>query len=153
MTKTTEFEFDQHPFALTKEEGQWTLVMKKSDVLTGEAKDLALLTVDNTMFLPSSYVWKEDSVTFHYEVKTSYISFSDLQKQGRKDKLRCLINLGTVKELLHLPLSFFIHPENIVFDSNLLPKIAYRGLLEKCHQKLCRKLAYCDNISVLLLLY
>lgn len=135
MTKISEFEFDKYPFTIKKEATSWELTLKQSEVLVHDEKDLAILTLTNRQFLPASFHWEEDSVTFTYQVAQDYLDIEGVKGQERGQKLRALINLGEVNELLALPVSFFIHPENVLFDSNLMPKLAYRGLSDKMPPK------------------
>lgn len=131
----SEFEFDKHPFTIEKEATTWELTLKQSDVLVHDEKDLSILTLSNAQLLPSSFHWEEDRVTFTYFIDPEYVNADSLKGQERPQKLRALINLGEMKDLLALPISFFIHPENVLFDSNLMPKLAYRGLSGKMPPK------------------
>src|SRR5699024_8064665 len=44
------------------------------------------------------------------------------------DKLRLLCNVARLKEYLTTRKTFFLHPDNLVFDDNLMPSIVYRGM-------------------------
>src|SRR5699024_3490199 len=49
-------------------------------------------------------------------------------RSGRNDKLRLLCNVARLKEYLTTRKTFFLHPDNLVFDDNLMPSIVYRGM-------------------------
>lgn len=114
---------------------EWVLALRKSEVQVPEEKDLALLKISNPLLLAMAIHWEEDAVTFAYDIPAETISFSTLKEQSKADKLRAMANMGKIADLLELPFTFFIHPENILFDYNLLPKIAYRGLEGKMPPK------------------
>ncbi|GKV58220.1 type VII secretion protein EssB [Listeria monocytogenes] len=47
---------------------------------------------------------------------------------GREDKLRALRNIADLGELLNTRYTFFLHPDNLIFDINLVPSIVHRGI-------------------------
>lgn len=110
---------------------EWSLTLRKSEVQVPEEKDLALLKISNPLLLAMTINWEEDAVAFSYDIPAETISFKELKQQSKADKLRAMANTETISDLLELPFTFFIHPENLLFDHNLLPKIAYRGLAGK----------------------
>lgn len=114
---------------------EWVLTLRKSEVQVHEEKDLALLKISNPLLLAMAIDWEEDAVTFSYDIPAETLSFDTLKEQSKADKLRAMANMGEIAHLLELPFTFFIHPENILFDYNLLPKVAYRGLEGKMPPK------------------
>lgn len=126
---------ENQDYEYKKENQHWKLRLRKSEVQVHEEKDLALLKVKNPLVLDTAIQWEEDAVTFLYSIPAESLSFEEIRALTKAEKIRAMINIAEMKELLKLPLTFFLHPENIVFDYNLLPKIAYRGLAEKMPPK------------------
>ena len=129
--KETTITLEKQTYNYQKTAAAWTLSLRKSEVQVSDQKDLALLTVQNPLFMETIIDWQEDAVIFHYQVPTNTISFAQLIEAPRQEKLRAMANMAQVRSLLALPITFFLHPENLLFDYNLLPKIAYRGLAGK----------------------
>ncbi|WP_348921313.1 type VII secretion protein EssB [Enterococcus rotai] len=119
---------EKHTYEFKKTSENWQLALRKSEVQVNEEKDLALLKVAHPLLMDTSIHWEEDAVTFTYALPKERITFNELKAGTKEDKLRAMTNMAAVEQLLDLPLTFFIHPENLLFDYNLQPKIAYRGL-------------------------
>ena len=66
--------------------------------------------------------------TFTYTVDKKYKSWKDILTLSRVEKLRLLCNLARLKEFLATRITFFLHPNNLVFDDNLMPAIVHRGI-------------------------
>jgi type VII secretion protein EssB len=127
-TKDLELVIEKQTYTFQKTAENWTLTLRKSEVQVNEEKDLALLTVAHPLLMDTAIHWEEDAVTFTYDLPKERLTFDELKNATKEEKLRAMANMAAVEHLLDLPLTFFIHPENILFDYNLLPKIAYRGL-------------------------
>lgn len=119
---------EKQTYLYKKAADSWELSMRKSEVQVPEKKDLALINVENPLLMETTIDWQEDAITFTYNLPKEASSFEELRSSSKQDKLRAMMNIAEMKNLLALPLTFFIHPENIVFDYNLSPKLAYRGL-------------------------
>lgn len=122
---------EKHTYEFKKSIENWQLVLRKSEVQVNEEKDLALLKVAHPLLMDTTIHWEEDAVTFTYTLPEEHITFNELKTKSKEDKLRAMTNMAAVEQLLELPLTFFIHPENLLFDYNLQPKIAYHGLAGK----------------------
>src|SRR5699024_261100 len=44
------------------------------------------------------------------------------------EKLRALYNVSELFKLMSTRITFFLHPNNLVFDHNLMPQIIFRGI-------------------------
>lgn len=133
--KKYDITIEKHTYELNKSEQEWTLALRKSDVQVNEKQDLALLQIAHPLLMDTRVDWEEDAITFTYQLPKEHLSFAELKTATKEDKLRAMANMAAVEQLLDLPLTFFIHPENILFDYNLLPTIAYRGLQGKMPPK------------------
>lgn len=135
MAEQISINFEKKEFLFEKEAAKWQLSLKQSEVEVQEAKELLLLEMAEPKLLPCKVSWQEDSVDFTYQIERDDQSFYQVKHLPKAEKIRAAWNLLTVQNLLSLPLTFFIAPENIVFDRNLQPKIAYRGLKGKMSPK------------------
>lgn len=133
--KELELVIEKETYLFKKNTENWALTLRKSEVQVQEEKDLALLTVAHPLLMDTAIHWEEDAVTFTYHLPKERLTFDELKAASQEEKLRAMANMAAVEQLLDLPLTFFIHPENILFDYNLLPKIAYRGLAGKMPPK------------------
>lgn len=123
--------FENHLFQIEKEESLWSLSLKRSEVQVQSARELTLLELSDVLFLDCQLELKEDAVDFHYQLTQDLTTFDELKKRTRVEKLRSMLNTAAIKNQLNGPFSFFVDPENLLFDRNLNPKIAYRGIKGK----------------------
>lgn len=130
-----EVTIEDHSYMFEKSEKQWQLALRKSEVQVSEVKDLAIIKVKRPYLMDTAIHWEEDTVTFMYQLPHERITFAELEGYAETEKLRAMINMAGIVELMELPLTFFIHPENLIFDYNLIPQIAYRGLSGKMPPK------------------
>ena len=61
------FIFGEQPFIYEKNETNWQLSLKRSDVASQDLRELLLLDLHHPLFLEQAMVADEDSVTFTYE--------------------------------------------------------------------------------------
>ncbi|MBL1230569.1 type VII secretion protein EssB [Enterococcus sp. BWB1-3] len=131
MTKKYMITFENHSFRFAKTKSKWLLSIQKSDVRIQSRQKLTLLEISHPLLLPMNCHQKEEAVIEVYTLPYEYLSFEDLKKHSHEDKLRAMVNTASIEELLDLPLTFFLHPDNLLFNHNLIPSLAYRGLREK----------------------
>ncbi|WP_449354460.1 type VII secretion protein EssB [Virgibacillus natechei] len=109
-------------------ENNWQLQLPKSQSRVKDIRQLGLITEDADLFVPMTVDEKDDMFTFTFTVNQDAKKWEDLKKLGRNDKLRLLCNIARFKEYLPTRTTFFLHPDNLVFDDNLMPAIVYRGI-------------------------
>ncbi|GIO23677.1 type VII secretion protein EssB [Oceanobacillus sp. J11TS1] len=112
----------------TIEENNWQLQLPKSQTRVKDIRQLGLITEDKDFFVPMTVEEAEDMFTFIFAVDQDMKKWEDLKRLGRNDKLRLLCNIARLKEYLPTRTTFFLHPDNLVFDDNLMPAIIYRGM-------------------------
>lgn len=112
----------------TIEEKNWQLQLPQSQTRVKDLRQLGLITEDADCFVPMIVEEAEDMFTFTFVVDQDVKKWEDLKKLGRNDKLRLLCNIARLKEYLPTRTTFFLHPDNLVFDDNLMPAIIYRGI-------------------------
>lgn len=93
-----------------------------------ELAQLELLEKPATHFTPAKISSDSDSYTISYEIAPRTYGFEQVRKMGREDKLRALRNIADLGELLNTRYTFFLHPDNLIFDINLVPSIVHRGI-------------------------
>jgi type VII secretion protein EssB len=108
----------------------WQLNLPKSQTRVKDARQLSLINNDSDLFVPAMVEEGDDMFRFSFEVDPRANTWEDVQKRNRKDKLRLLCNLARFKKILTTRMTFFLHPNNLIFDDNLLPSIVFRGIRE-----------------------
>ncbi|CAM4288425.1 type VII secretion protein EssB [Listeria ivanovii subsp. ivanovii] len=79
-------------------------------------------------FVPAKIASDSDSYTISYDIDKYTYGFEQIRKMEREDKLRALKNIVDLSELLDTRYTFFLHPDNLIFDINLVPRIVHRGI-------------------------
>lgn len=126
MNKTTEMDGTAYEF--TYEDLVWSITFPKSKTHAKELAQLELLEKPATHFTPAKISSDSDSYTISYEIAPRTYGFEQVRKMGREDKLRALRNIADLSELLNTRYTFFLHPDNLIFDINLVPSIVHRGI-------------------------
>lgn len=106
----------------------WQLKMPKSQTHVNDIQQLAVMNVPSDLFLPAVIEEEEDLVTFSFLVDQRAKTWEEVRKLNRSDKLRLVCNVARFKKCLTSRITFFLHPDNLVFDDNLMPALAYRGI-------------------------
>lgn len=123
--------FDNAEFEYLKTNQEWTVALIKSAANLKNEQQLAVLKVPEPYFLPCTYEVTEDKLLFHYAIERPGYTTQDIQALDNTDKLKAVVNLLSVERFSSFPYTFFLHPENIYYDYNLIPSIAYRGIKEQ----------------------
>lgn len=124
--KTIEFESMTFQFEIEKD--IWKLSLAKSQTRVKNLSQLALITESSDLFVPAVVADEEDSFVFSFAIDSQKKSWDDIKALGRNDKLRLLRNIARFRECLSTRMTFFLHPDNLIFDENLIPTIVYRGI-------------------------
>ncbi|MEK4801148.1 type VII secretion protein EssB [Oceanobacillus sp. FSL K6-0118] len=124
--KTMEFENLTLPFVI--EEDTWRLSLAKSQTRIKDIQQMRIMTETSDSFVPVKVDEEQDQFRFLFQVDPETKKWSDIDKLARNEKLRLLCNVAELKNYLSTRITFFIHPDNLVFDANLMPKIIYRGI-------------------------
>lgn len=128
METQTTITLDEQVFQLDKEEAQWQLTLKRSDIATQDLNQLKLLSLHHPLFLEQTIEVTEDHVTFTYRLEEDALSYDVLKAQPLSSQLRFALNITDFEEALALPLTFFLHPEMIFITKDGRPKLAYRAV-------------------------
>ncbi len=125
---TCELTFEGQKFLYQKEEACWEVILKRSDAATQNLDRLVLLNVSSPFFLRQEMQIDEDTIRMIYEIEPDGITFSEIRQRSRSEQFRFAINLMESVSCLDLPVSFFLHPENLFITKDEKVKIAYRSL-------------------------
>lgn len=99
-----------------------------SETLLKKSTPLEILTDGNDFFVPAEIAVTEGYVIYDFQIKDSYMTFEELKEQTLLDKLRAMANIYYLEKLVDSQISFNLHPNNIMFDENLMPKLLYRSI-------------------------
>lgn len=125
--KTIEMETLSLPFTI--EEDIWRLNLPKSQTRVKDSRQIRILSeASEDAFVPVEVTEEGDSFHFTFTVDQTKKAWEDLHNLHRNEKLRLLCNIAQLKKYLTTRVSFFLHPDNLVFDDNLLPFVIYRGI-------------------------
>ncbi|HEY0186385.1 MAG TPA: type VII secretion protein EssB [Cellulomonas sp.] len=116
-------------FVLEKDGETWTLPLRRSLLRIRDEAELDLIAHEQDTLMPCRLTWQEDQVTLHLTPGAGTVGWDDVVRRPRVDRLRALINIGETVRLLDRGYVVLLHPENLVVDRNLRPRLAYRGLL------------------------
>ncbi|ENQ3107193.1 type VII secretion protein EssB [Bacillus sp. 491mf] len=127
MTERT-IQLDSMNYLFETTEHVRKLKLSKSQTRVKDIRQLELITEKSNFFVPATVEDHEDMFTFEFNVKEQTREWQDVQKLGKNDKLRLLLNVARFQECLQTRKTFFLHPDNIVFDDNYMPYLVYRGI-------------------------
>ena len=122
------FVFGEQPFIYEKNETNWQLSLKRSDVASQDLRELLLLDLHHPLFLEQAMVADEDSVTFTYELESHGLSYEELKTRTISERIRLVLNVFALEAALDLPVTFLLHPANLFITKDAQAKIAYRGV-------------------------
>ncbi len=129
MTEKT-IQMDSMAYQFHIHDDKWQLKLPKSQTRVKDARQLALINKDSDLFVPAIVEEGDDIFTFSFFVDPRAKTWEDVRKLERDDKLRLLYNLARFKKCLTTRMTFFLHPDNLIMDDNLIPSIVYRGIRE-----------------------
>src|SRR5699024_6007401 len=120
--KKIEFETLSLDFEIDKD--NWQLNLAKSQTKEKDFRQIRLLTeVTDDSFVLIDVTDEGDTFAFHYMVYHTKKAWEDLKQLRRNEKLHLLCNVALLKKYLHSRITFFLHPDNLIFDDNLMPSV------------------------------
>lgn len=120
--------FDSLTLHYTIDGESWALLLPKSETRVDNLQQLTIITQENDYFVPLVIEEQEDFYHFTFQMDANMKRWKEVERLPRNEKLRALYNMAKLFNLVKTRTSFFIHPENVVFDDNLLPKLIFRGI-------------------------
>lgn len=122
--------FEDKEFDYVIEGTTWELSIPKSQTKITNLNQLNLITIASDDAVPLEVNETDDTYQFLFTVTKDKKHWSDMVALPRNEKLRAAYNLTGLVKYLATRITFFIHPDNIVFDDNLMPQMIYRGIRE-----------------------
>lgn len=123
-------ELDNATYTLQQDKQTIRITMPKSQTSVKDIRQLHLMHQPSDQFVPMEVQEEEDTLAFIYNTNPNHKKWSDVQKLRQDDKLRILSNIGKLERFLSSRITFFLHPDNLVFDENLMPQVIHRGVRE-----------------------
>ena len=122
------FVFAEQEFIYEKNDKNWSLTLKRSDVATQDLRELLLLDLHHPLFLEQETKADHDSVYFTYQIEPLGLSKEEIEKRTISERIRLALNVFALEAALELPVTFLLHPSNLFFTKDAQAKIAYRGV-------------------------
>lgn len=123
--------FRGQDFEYEKKEMEWSLYIKRSDVAVQDLSYLRLLNLHHPLFLEQKLAVDENQVQFTYTLESDGLTLSMIKARPLSERLRLALNVLNLEQCLQLPVTFFLHPENLFITKDEHVKVAYRGLPDK----------------------
>lgn len=121
-------ELDNITYTLKQEKQAVHITLPVSQTSVKDIRQLHLMQQPSDLFAPMEIQEQEDTFEFIYTIHPDRKKWSDIQKLRQNDKLRVLSNIGKLEQFLSSRITFFLHPDNLVFDENLMPQVIHRGV-------------------------
>ncbi|SDZ50468.1 type VII secretion protein EssB [Evansella caseinilytica] len=126
--KEKKVQFDTLNLYFQTEGSVWQTKIAKSLTQVKDIRQLGLMTELSEHFVPVTVQEEEDLFSLSFTVDQEKKQWKDVKQLHRNEKLRLLCNVAKLENWLSTRVTFFLHPENLVFDDNLMPSIIYRGI-------------------------
>jgi len=96
------FVFEQE-FIYEKNDKNWSLTLKRSDVATQDLRELLLLDLHHPLFLEQETKADHDSVYFTYQIEPLGLSKEEIEKRTISERIRLALNVFALEAALELP--------------------------------------------------
>ncbi|MBT2215296.1 type VII secretion protein EssB [Virgibacillus dakarensis] len=126
--KEKTIQFDKLSLQFTIEDDIWQLKLPKSQTRIKDVRQMGVMIEAPEFFVPVKVSDEADLFTFSFFVDRERKQWKDVLKLNRNEKLRLLCNVSRFEKGLSTRVTFFLHPDNLVFDDNLMPLAVYRGI-------------------------
>ena len=122
------FVYGEQTFTYEKSDKEWKLSLRRSDVATQDLRELLLLDLHHPLFLEQTIAADEDGLTFTYQLEPYNLSYEEVRTRPISEKIRLALNVFALETALELPVTFLLHPSNLMITKDAQVKIAYRGV-------------------------
>ena len=122
------FVYGEQTFTYEKSDKEWKLSLRRSDVATQDLRELLLLDLHHPLFLEQTIAADEDGLTFTYQLEPYSLSYEEVRTRPISEKIRLALNVFALETALELPVTFLLHPSNLMITKDAQVKIAYRGV-------------------------
>lgn len=124
--KTIQFESLTLQFEI--EQDHWQVRLPKSQTAVHDVRQMDVMLHPSDFFAPLTITEEKDAYRFTFNRKQKVKTWNRLLQLHRNEKLRLVCNMIKLERYLNTRITFFLHPENLVVDDNLMPVVIYRGI-------------------------
>ena len=122
------FVYGEQTFTYEKSDKEWELSLRRSDVATQDLRELLILDLHHPLFLEQTMDADEDGLTFTYQLEPHSLSYEEVKSRPISERIRLALNVFALEAALELPVTFLLHPSNLMITKDAQAKIAYRGV-------------------------
>ena len=122
------FVYGEQTFTYEKSDKEWKLSLRRSDVATQDLRELLILDLHHPLFLEQTMDADEDGLTFTYQLEPHSLSYEEVKSRPISERIRLALNVFALEAALELPVTFLLHPSNLMITKDAQAKIAYRGV-------------------------
>ena len=124
----TKYSINQQEFEYNIENKQIIQKVNLADIQTKDLDVLALIENPGDNYLSVTLTIDQDYLKMTSNLPMNCQGITNLRKACDSEKIRCLLNLVQIKDIIYSPIGTFLHPQNIILDYNNRQKFIYRGL-------------------------
>ena len=124
------FVYGEQTFTYEKSDKEWKLSLRRSDVATQDLRELLILDLHHPLFLEQTMDADEDGLTFTYQLEPHSLSYEEVKSRPISERIRLALNVFALEAALELPVTFLLHPSNLMITKDAQAKIAYRGVAD-----------------------
>lgn len=122
------FVYGEQTFTYEKSDKEWKLSLRRSDVATQDLRELLILDLHHPLFLEQTMDADEDGLTFTYQLEPHSLSYEEVKSRPISERIHLALNVFALEAALELPVTFLLHPSNLMITKDAQAKIAYRGV-------------------------
>ncbi|MGK0576565.1 type VII secretion protein EssB [Macrococcus capreoli] len=108
-----------------------TTFIPKSDAINASAIDLNLLVKPHQHLLDATLISHADQYEVSYTLQPGDIPFSNITQFERIEQMRYLLNISSLFQMIKTRYTFILHPDQLYFSKDGIPKIKQRGIQNK----------------------
>ncbi|MGL5042161.1 MAG: type VII secretion protein EssB [Culicoidibacterales bacterium] len=113
-----------------KTENLWVTKIIRSHTNIECLAELNLLTISSAHLTPVAVILTPDVLTLSFTIASDLQQFETASALAKVDKLRLCANIANLSVFSNSWQTLVLEPENMLYDRNLMPIVAYRGLAD-----------------------
>src|SRR5690625_6958247 len=120
---TKKIELKEHTIHFSEpEENTREVRLAKSQTRVDDSRQVRMLSLaPEEFFTPMQVEVEADAFVLSFHIDPYKMQWEDIRKLHRHEKLQLLLNLFALKKQLNGRITFFLHPDNLIFDDSLRP--------------------------------
>ncbi|WLV24298.1 type VII secretion protein EssB [Aciduricibacillus chroicocephali] len=126
--KEKKIEMDGLQLEFQMDQNEWQTQIRKADTRVKDIRQFGILNETADRFVPVRVTETGDHYSFHFIVQEDWKTWAQVKKRTRAEKLRLLGNISAYFHGLPARITYFLHPDNLLFNENLMPLSVYRGI-------------------------